>query len=131
MTLLDVIEQSRSSGWDQGDVAEVYYALAAQVHFDELLTGVTALPQDDRWGSTARAALRDDLYAVMIALAASVLSHTDTGDADSRIAAWLEQGGPAARRALDEAVAAAGVEQEDAGLATISVALRRLRSLVR
>lgn len=130
MPLLDIIERSRLRGWDLEELAEVTYALSERVHFDDMLVRVTALPQDDRWGSMARAAMRDDLYAVMIELAASVLDQTEAGDPEERIAAWIEQGGPAARRALDESSAAVHAGEET-GLATLSVALRRLRSLVR
>ncbi|UJP09359.1 hypothetical protein L2X99_13075 [Microbacterium sp. KUDC0406] len=74
--------------------------------------------------------MRDDLYAVMIELTATIAQQTDATDPDARIEAWLEQGGPSARRVLDEALAAAVAEDGD-GLATLSVAVRRLRSLVR
>ena len=90
---------------------------------------MTELPQDDRWGSMARAAMRDDLYAVMIGLTASVIEHTDAGSPEERIESWLEQGGVSGRRALEEAMDAATTDES--GLATLSVALRRLRSLVR
>ncbi|MFV0434018.1 MAG: NAD-glutamate dehydrogenase [Leucobacter sp.] len=130
MSLLDIIERCRLRDWNLDEVTEVYYALTARVHFDDLLIRVSALPQDDRWGATARAAMRDDLYAVMIELAASVIEQTSAGDPDERIANWIEQGGPSARRALDESLAAVRAG-DHTGLATLSVALRRLRSLVR
>ena len=128
--LLDIIERSRLNGWDLDEAAEVYYELSARVHFDDTLVRVTALPQNDRWGSMARAAMRDDLYAVMIELTASVFDRTEAGPVAERIDAWIEQGGPTARRALDDALAAVAAGDET-GLATLSVALRRLRSLVR
>ncbi|UOQ59044.1 NAD-glutamate dehydrogenase [Leucobacter rhizosphaerae] len=130
LALLDIIEQSRQSEWDLDEVAAVHFGLSSRIGFDDLLTRVTELPQDDRWGSMARAAMRDDLYAVMIGLTASVIAHTDAGAPGERIDAWLEQGGVAGRRALGEAMDAASAGDES-GLATLSVALRRLRSLVR
>lgn len=130
MPLLDIVDLSQSRNWDLDGVAQVHFALSATVQFDNALTRVTALPQDDRWGSMARAAMREDLYAVMNSLTASVIEHTEPGPVEQRIEQWLEQGGPAARRALAEAVAAVHAGEET-GLATISVALRRLRSLVR
>ncbi|ALJ18407.1 NAD-glutamate dehydrogenase [Microbacterium sp. No. 7] len=130
LPLLDIVELSRQNDGDADDVAEVYYALSVLVHFDEMLANASALPQDDRWGSMARAAMRDDLYTVMIGLTASVMQRTSAGTTDARIAEWLEQGGASAQRALDEAVAAVRADQGEA-LATLSVALRRLRSLVR
>ncbi|MFC5337018.1 NAD-glutamate dehydrogenase [Leucobacter denitrificans] len=135
LALLDIIEQSRVRGWSIDEVAGVYFATSSRVHIDELLARVTVLPQDDRWGSLARAAMRDDLYAVMSELTASAIERTAGGDAAvvdpvARVDAWIAGGGPAAARALDEAAAAAGAGEET-GLATLSVALRRLRSLVR
>ena len=128
--LLDVVELSRHREWPLGNVARVYFTLSDLVHFDDALSRVTALPQDDRWGSMARAAMREDLYAVMVALTASVLENTDPDDAGARVEKWLDEGGAAVRRALGEAVDAVRAGDET-GLATISVALRRLRSLVR
>ncbi|UOQ57441.1 NAD-glutamate dehydrogenase [Leucobacter allii] len=136
LPLLDIVEQSELRGWDPEETARVYFELSSRMRFDELLSAVTALPQDDRWGSMARAAMRDDLYAVMIALAASVLE-TEATAADARgaepaerIEAWLGAGSAPGRRVLDEALAAV-CAGEGTGLATLSVALRRLRSLVR
>ncbi|WP_396658177.1 NAD-glutamate dehydrogenase [Microbacterium sp.] len=128
--LLDVVELARGVDQPLGNVARVYFALSDLVHFDDALTRVTALPQDDRWGSMARAAMREDLYAVMVSLTASVLGSTEPGDAGVRVETWLDAGGESARRALAEAVDAVHAGDET-GLATISVALRRLRSLVR
>nr|WP_255572600.1 NAD-glutamate dehydrogenase [Leucobacter tenebrionis] len=130
LPLLDIVEQSRLRGWGLDEVTAVYFDLSSRMYFDELLSGVTALPQNDRWGSMARAAMRDDLYAVMIALTASVLEQTEPGDAALRIDTWLEQGAVSSRRVLEEALDAVRSDA-DAGLATLSVALRRLRSLVR
>ncbi|MFV0375379.1 NAD-glutamate dehydrogenase [Microbacterium sp.] len=127
--LLDIAEQARVHGWELADIADVYFALSSRVRFDDLLTRVTDLPQNDRWGSMARASMRDDLYAVMIALTVSTMEHTDTGDPRERIEAWIADAGPAAGRVLDEALSAADAPVE-AGLAPLSVALRRLRSLV-
>ena len=129
-SLLDVAACSRLRGWDLREVAALYFALSARLRFEEMLTKATALPQSDRWGSMARATMRDDLYAVMIELTATVARQTDPADPDARIGAWLEQGGPATGRVLDEALAAAHA-QDGSGLATLSVAVRRLRSLVR
>lgn len=132
LTLLDIVEQSSLRDWKLEEVASVFYAVSARLRIEELLDRVAALPQDDRWGSMARAAMRDDLYAVLTALTASVITHTEAGEAKDvggRLDAWLLKGGSAARRAVEETLAAARAE-DGAGLATLSVALRRLRSLV-
>ncbi|PRI11215.1 NAD-glutamate dehydrogenase [Leucobacter massiliensis] len=130
LPVLDIVEQSRLRGRELDEVAAVYFELSSRMRFDDLLSGVTALPQDDRWGSMARAAMRDDLYAVMIELSSSVLDHTEPGEAGARIDAWLEQVTPSGRRVLGEALDAV-CAGSGAGLATLSVALRRLRALVR
>ena len=128
--LLDIIERSRAAGWEPDEFARLYFALAASVRFDDMLERVTALPQDERWGSMARAAMRDDLYGVMIDLAASVAGSTGPGTSEARIDEWLRAGGAHTARALEEAREATRAGK-DTGLATLSVALRRLRSLVR
>ncbi|WP_434812342.1 NAD-glutamate dehydrogenase [Microbacterium sp. bgisy189] len=128
--LLDIVEQARLREWNLDGLAEVYFELSARVGFDDLLSRVSGLPQDERWGAMARAAMRDDIYALMIALTTSVVEHTDPGDPAVRVATWLDQGGAAGARALEEALGAIDAPAE-AGLAPISVAVRRLRSLVR
>jgi glutamate dehydrogenase len=130
LSLLDIAECARTRGWDLEEVAALYYAMSARLAFERTLTRITALPQDDRWSSMARASMRDDLYAVMIGLTATVAQQTASGDTDARIEAWLEESGPSTRRAVDEAMAAAQA-QDGSGMATLSVAVRRLRSLVR
>ena len=130
LSLLDVVERAQSRGWELDEVAAVFFELSARMRFDELLDRVAALPQDDRWGSMARAAMRDDLYAVMIELTTAVIEGGDAGEPAARIEARLGLGGESARRALEEALDAAQTE-EGSGLATLSVALRRLRSLIR
>ncbi len=130
LPLLDVAEQARLHGWDLDEAAGIYFAMSARMRFDELLTHVTALPQDDRWAGMARASMRDDLYSVMIALTASVIENTPPGDVETRVEAWVGRSGAHALEVLNEALNAAGAG-EGAALATLSVALRRLRSLVR
>ena len=130
LSLLDIAECARTRGWTIEDVAGLYFALSARLAFEQTLTKITALPQTDRWGSMARASMRDDLYAVMIELTATVAGQTEADAPEARIEAWLEQGGASTRRTVDEAIAAA-TAQDGSGLATLSVAVRRLRSLVR
>ncbi|MDO8144258.1 NAD-glutamate dehydrogenase [Isoptericola sp. 178] len=129
LPLLDVAELAATREWDLDEVAQTYFTLSGRLGVPDMLTRVSALPQDDRWDSMARAALRDDLYAVTIALTASVLEHTDPGDATERIDAWIAAGGTTAERALHAMATADAVE--DPGIATLSVALRQLRSLAR
>ncbi|MPV49071.1 NAD-glutamate dehydrogenase [Pseudactinotalea sp. HY160] len=135
--LLDIAEAARAHGRPAATVARVYYALADRVGFADLLGKASSLPLGDRWTALARSALRDDLYGVMIALTVSVLAGgAIPADADAdgdavtaAIADWLEAGGVTSTRALESLEAIAAVDEP--GIATVSVALRKLRSLTR
>ena len=76
----------------------------------------------------ARGALRDDLYAVHADLTARVLESGDSTSAGELIADWV--------KANESAVQRSGItlseiqENERFDLATLSVALRSIRSLV-
>ena len=129
LRLLDVVELAQARGWDLDEVARTYFLLSGEIRFDDLLTSVTGLPQEDRWQSMARASLRDDLYAVLVELTASVQSHAGEVELEQRFARWLEGGGIPAKRAVDALAAASAVTDPD--IAVLSVALRQLRSLVR
>ncbi|PRZ07797.1 glutamate dehydrogenase [Isoptericola sp. CG 20/1183] len=129
LTLLDVAELASQRGWDLDQVARTYFTVTSRLGIGDMLTDVSGLPQDDRWDSMARAALRDDVYAVAIALTASVLECTGSGDPAERFEQWLEGGGAPAVRAMEALTMARAVERP--GIATLSVALRQLRSLVR
>jgi len=77
----------------------------------------------------ARAALRDDLYAVHAQLTAQVLQATDAeGSAAARIAAWEDSDAVVVSRAvatLEEICA-----DDSADLARMSVGLRLVRGLL-
>ena len=100
---------------------------------------ILALPRDDRWQTMARAALRDDLYAVHAQLTAQVLATTsaDEGVAEKadpeELRARRCAGSPSGRPTTGE-VATRAVEtlgaicgSEDTDLARVSVALRVVR----
>ena len=128
-SLLDVVEIARAGNRSPEVVAPVYFALSERFGVDAMLTQITALPRSDRWQALARSALRYDLYAVLADLTAGVLAETEEADPDERIAAWERdnaEGLARARLTLDEIAA---VENTD--LATLSVALRTIRTLLR
>lgn len=127
---LDIIEDSQANGREAAEVAGVYFALGDRLRIDEFQRGVARLPQRDRWGSMARASLSDDLYAVMIELTESVLHTTEAGAANDRVDAWFAGGATAGQDVLAEVLTTLQ-EEDDVALAPLSVALRRLRSLVR
>ncbi|TFB46979.1 NAD-glutamate dehydrogenase [Cryobacterium tagatosivorans] len=129
--LLDVAKIATQSGAPMEDVAGVYYTIYDRFGVDNLLERITALPRKDRWQALARAALRDDLYSTVADMTTRVLEDTDTdaGDAEARVLAWealnAEQLGRS--RSVFEEVNALG--QDD--MASLSVALRLMRSVVR
>lgn len=129
LRLLDVIELAQARGGDLEDLARTYFRLSGEIGFDDLLSSVSGLAQDDSWQSMARASLRDDLYAVLVDLTASVQTHAGGLALDQRYAHWLAGGGSTAQRAAGALAAASAVPHP--GIAVLSVALRQLRSLVR
>ena len=54
----------------------LHFALGERLGLPDLVTRILALPRDDRWQTMARAALRDDVYAVHAQLTAQVLRDT-------------------------------------------------------
>ncbi|MFC4058105.1 NAD-glutamate dehydrogenase [Planomonospora corallina] len=125
----DLVEISASTGRPVDEAAEVYFDLADRLRLAGLRERIIALPRDDRWNSMARAALRDDLYAAHAALTRSVLVDSESGlSPEERLAHWSEVNAAAvarARQTLSEIW-----ESDDFDLATLSVALRAVRTLV-
>ncbi|HZK58385.1 MAG TPA: hypothetical protein VFC59_00745, partial [Cryobacterium sp.] len=96
---------------------------------DNLLERITTLPRKDRWQALARAALRDDLYSTAADMTAAVLESTEPGDAEGRLLAWeaLNEEQLDRARSVFEEVNALGRDD----MASLSVAMRQLRSIVR
>ena len=113
------------------EVAAIYFALSERFEVDRMLTRITGLPRDDRWSALARTALRYDLYAALAGLTAErahvdVVRRSRAGRADRGVGgAELRgrrpgAGDPRRDRSLDSF-----------DLATLSVALRTIRTLLR
>ena len=127
-SVLDIAEISTRVGKPAEQVAQMYFRLSERYEIDRLLGSITGLRRDDRWNTLARAAMRADVYAALAALTARVLRSADGTDAGALIAEWESQNASAvdlARQTLTEVVALA-----DADLATLSVAVRAIRSLL-
>ncbi|MGR6923658.1 NAD-glutamate dehydrogenase [[Actinomadura] parvosata] len=126
---LDLVEISSLTGRPVSEVAEVYFDLADRLQLARLRERVIALPRDNRWNSIARSALRDDLYAAHASLTRDVLAHSKPGlPPEERLARWTEANSAAvarARQTLSEIW-----ESDHFDLATLSVALRAIRTLV-
>ncbi|MGH3264736.1 MAG: NAD-glutamate dehydrogenase domain-containing protein, partial [Trebonia sp.] len=126
--LLDVVEIAGASEHPPADIAPLHFALSDLFHVDEMLTAVTHLPRNDRWTTLARAALRHDVYAALSAITTAVLRNTpDTDGADERMSAWCAANAERVERA--RATVRAALDRDTIDLATLSVALRVMRSL--
>ncbi|TMR20611.1 NAD-glutamate dehydrogenase [Nonomuraea turkmeniaca] len=126
---LDLVEVSSLTGRPVNEVGEVYFDLADRLQLARLRERIIALPRDNRWNSMARSALRDDLYAAHASLTKDVLAHSKPGlPPEERLAGWSEANSAAvsrARQTLSEIW-----ESDNFDLATLSVALRAIRTLV-
>jgi glutamate dehydrogenase len=135
--LLDVIEVAELADRDSLDTerspretAELYYALSDHLEIDSMLTSISALERGNRWHALARLALRDDLYSSLRAITLDVLRQSDPGtSADEKITNWERINArriDRSRASLEE-IRRAG----SPNLATLSVATRQVRSMVR
>ena len=128
-SLLDIAELSDETGAPVDEVAGLYYAVSARYRMDDLLTQVSRLDRENRWQALARGALRDDLYNAWMGLAAAVLRTTGPGTPEERIAEWEGRNSSQLARSADILREVAELEVTD--LASISVAMRQIRSLIR
>ncbi len=129
-SLLDVVEIAIAEKLPADEVAAVYFAVSERIEVDRMLTRITLLPRDDRWTALARSALRYDLYAALAGLTSNVLtSSSSDADPHARILAWEE----ANREGVARAQATLGeiITSDTFDLATLSVALRTIRTLLR
>ena len=126
---LDLVEIAHGTGRPVEEVAEVYFDLADRLQITRLRERIIALPRDDRWKTMARAALRDDLYASHAALTRDVLVTSESGQSpEQRLAAWVDKNESAVARAAE--TLGEIWESDSFELATLSVALRVVRTLV-
>ena len=111
------------------EAARIHFALGERLGVPSLVERILQLPRDDRWQTMARAALRDDLYAVHAQLTAQVIDETsnDTAldGADRRLG-----GGHGVRVERAAATLSEICTDESADLARMSVGLRVVRGLL-
>jgi glutamate dehydrogenase len=128
-SLLDVARITLLTGHEPRATAEVYYSVSAHFDVDDLLTRISGLPRGDRWQALARGAMRYELYEALREIVIDVMRSTGPGQqAERRLEAWAAANGELLART--ERTLAEIREHGDSDLATISVALRSLRSLV-
>jgi glutamate dehydrogenase len=127
--LLGIREIADRLGLDPVEVTRLHFALGERLGLPDLVVRILALPRDDRWQTMARAALRDDVYAVHAQLTAQVLRDTDGSlPGAARIQQWEDSDSVLVARAattLDEICA-----DDTADLARMSVGLRVVRGLL-
>jgi glutamate dehydrogenase len=133
--LLDITEIAGDTGRSPEEVGKVYYTLSERYAVEAMLTRISSLPRADRWQALARAALRYDLYAALESLTVAVLQSGEPGLPGSgpepveRIEAWERTNAAAVARATQTLDEVRALEKGD--LASLSVALRTLRGVVR
>jgi len=124
----DIVSVAASTGSDVTDTADIYFNLGGRLQIARLRDQIVALPRDDRWNTMARGALRDDLYAAHAGLVCDVLEATGPGTPEERLAEWADGNAGAVQRT--EQTLTEIWETERSTLATLSVAVRAVRSLV-
>jgi glutamate dehydrogenase len=135
--LLDITEVAELADRDGLDTerspretAELYYALSEHLNIDSMLTSISALERGNRWHALARLALRDDLYSSLRAITLDVLRQSDPGtSADEKIENWEHSNSRRISRSRESLEEIRRVGAFD--LATLSVATRQVRSMVR
>jgi glutamate dehydrogenase len=127
--LLDITEVSLGTDVPPLDVARVYFTLSEHYAVDAMLERISGLGRPDRWQALARASLRYDLYAALESLTVAVLTTTSGDDPAQRVATWERANAAAVSRAAATLDEIRRLERGD--LASLSVALRTLRGVVR
>lgn len=114
-------------------IINVHFAIFERIGVVRLLLRITDLPRANRWEALARAALRDDAYSAAADMTTSVMKSTPQQaagvDAVERIVAW-ERGYQEQLARIKDTFAEV-TKPGDVDIASISVALKLLRTLVR
>ncbi|GAA3390103.1 NAD-glutamate dehydrogenase [Cryptosporangium minutisporangium] len=128
--LLDVVELTQQTELSGREVATLYYTLSERFRVDEMLDRISALPRADRWQALARLALRYDLYSALDSLTREVLRRVPGEmSADERVSRWADANADNISRALTTLALLA--EDAPSDLATLTVVLRQIRTIVR
>ncbi|MEU5690400.1 NAD-glutamate dehydrogenase [Actinosynnema sp. NPDC020468] len=139
--LLDVTEIAELAEREEGhalgaaerthvETAELYFALSEHLDADRMLSSVSELERGNRWHALARLALRDDFYSSLRSITVDVLRTSDPGDpAEVKIAQWEQTNASRLGRARAALAEINRVSRLD--LATLSVAARQVRSMIR
>lgn len=127
--VLGIVRIADERDFDPAEVARVHFVLGESLGIPKLVGKILELPREDRWQTMARAALRDDLFAVHTQLTAEVLEGTSGEEsASARVAMWEESQGDVVSKAT--ATLREIVRDDSVDLARVSVALRIARGLL-
>jgi glutamate dehydrogenase len=125
---LDIVTVADETELDVERVGAVHFRLGSRLGLHWLRDRIVALPRDNRWRARARAALRDDVYAIHRVITSEVLRSGDPGtDPEQLVGAWIESN-PASSRALQTIGDIRSGQSYD--LTTLPVAVRELRNLI-
>ena len=125
---LDIVTVADEAELDVERVGAVHFRLGSRLGLHWLRDRIVALPRDNRWRARARAALRDDLYAIHRAITSEVLRSGSPGaDPEQLVDAWIHTN-PASSRALQTIGDIRSGQSYD--LTTLPVAVRELRNLI-
>ena len=125
---LDIVVVADEVELDIDEVAAVHFRLGSRLGLHWLRDQIVALPRDNRWRARARAALRDDLYAIHREITSEVLGSAGPGaDPEGLVEFWVKSN-PASERALQTLGDVRSGQSYD--LTTLPVAVREMRNLI-
>ncbi len=125
---LDIVVVADERELDVEEVGAVHFRLGSRLGLHWLRDRVVALPRDNRWRARARAALRDDLYAIHRDITSEVLRSAPPGaDPDALVEGWVASN-PASERALQTLGDVRSGQSYD--LTTLPVVVREMRNLI-
>ena len=125
---LDIVMVADESEMDVEHVAAAHFRLGSRLGLHWLRDRIVALPRDDRWRARARAALRDDLYAIHREITSEVLrSAPPDAEPAGLVDGWIDSN-PASERALQTIGDIRSGQSYD--LTTLPVAVREMRNLI-
>jgi glutamate dehydrogenase len=124
---LDIVVVADERELDVEHVGAVHFRLGSRLGLHWLRDQIVALPRDNRWRARARAALRDDLYAIHREITSDALVSAAPGaDPETLVDNWIESN-PASERALQTLGDVRSGQSYD--LTTLPVAVREMRNL--
>src|SRR5262245_34383234 len=125
---LDIVVVADQRELEVDQVAAAHFRLGNRLGLHWLRDRVVELPRDDRWRARARAALRDDLYAIHREITAEVLRSADAdAEPEGLVDGWVDSN-PASERTLQTLGDIRSGQTYD--LTTLPVAVREMRNLI-